>query len=83
VTRLAYRDGDGVGHELIVRRTSTGDWQVLDSSPGETFLVETLDGSVDDRAQADAVARDYLVRGRLLGWAGSPAGEAIPEQGRC
>jgi hypothetical protein len=75
-----YRDADGAMHLVTVRRTACGDWQVLDTSPAETRIVETLDGEHDDRPQAEAVAHDYVDAGRFLPWAGSPTADAIPEQ---
>ena len=29
----SYRDVDGARHELVVRQTADGDWQVLDTGP--------------------------------------------------
>ena len=81
MSSFAFRDVDGVGHEVIVRRTPTGDWQVLDTCAAGTIVIETLDGGVDDRPQAEAVARDYVEAGRLLPWTGTPRAEPIPEQG--
>ena len=80
--RASYADPDGIRHEVTVRRTATGDWQVLDTSPVETRLVETLDGRADGPEQADAVARDYAENVHRLGWIpGRGAPERIPEQG--
>jgi hypothetical protein len=77
-----YADPDGIRHEVTVRRTAAGDWQVLDTSPVETRLVETLDGRADGPEQADAVARDYAENVHRLGWIpGRRATERIPEQG--
>ena len=77
-----YADPDGIRHEVKVRRTATGDWQVLDTSPVETRLVETLDGRADGPEQADAVARDYAENVHRLGWIpGRGATDRIPEQG--
>jgi hypothetical protein len=80
MTSRTYWDADGVRHEVAVRETADGDWQVLDTSLAETRIVETLDGTQDDRAQAEAVARDYLTAGRFTA-AGRDAAERIPEQG--
>jgi hypothetical protein len=52
VTSLAYRDPDGGRHEVLVRQTPTGDWQVLDTCCAETRVVETLDGREDGCPQA-------------------------------
>jgi hypothetical protein len=81
VTEFDYRDADGVRHEVIVRQAPSGDWQVLDTGPDGTRLIETLDGGIDDCPQAKAVARDYIEGGRHLPWAGTARVEAIPEQG--
>ncbi len=78
---LGYADDDGVRHELLVRQTSGGEWQVLDTWRDGTRIVETLDGRVDGRPQAEAVAHDYIDTGRFLPWAGPARAEAIPEQG--
>jgi hypothetical protein len=80
----SYRDAAGVGHELAVRRTSDGDWQVLDLDleADTAHVIDTLAGDQDGCPQAEAIARDYLttVDGCQIG-AGSAAGDAIPEQG--
>jgi hypothetical protein len=82
VTSLSYRDADGVRHELAVRETAGGDWQVLDTCAAETRVIETLDGRVDGRPQADALARDYLETARLsVSRAGRAASKPIPERG--
>ena len=81
MSSFAYSDADGVPHEVVVRRTPTGDWQVLDTCGGGTYVIETLKASDDDHAQAEAVARDYIDEGRFLPWAGTPRGDAIPERG--
>ena len=79
---VSYADPNGIGHEVTVRRTATGDWQVLDTSPAETRIVETLDGRADGPEQAEAVARDYAETVHRLGWfPGRGATERIPEQG--
>ena len=79
-----YRDAAGVGHELAVRRTSDGDWQVLDLDleADTAHVIDTLAGDQDGRPQAEAIARDYLVTaaGSETG-AGPVPGDAIPEQG--
>ena len=78
----SYADPDGTRHHVAVRRTATGDWQVLDTSPVETRIVETLDGDQDGPGQAEAVARDYAENVHRLGWIpGRRATERIPEQG--
>jgi hypothetical protein len=77
----SYADPDGIRHEVAVRRTATDDWQVLDTSPVETRIVETLDGDQDGPEQAEAVARDYAENVHQLGWIpGRGAADRIPEQ---
>jgi len=81
VITLTYRDAAGVVHEVVVRKTPTGDWEVLDTCSGEELVIESLDGRVDGEPQAEAVAGDYVTAGRLIPVAGRNGGEAIPEQG--
>ena len=81
MTRLGYRDAAGVGHDVIVRKTAAGDWEVLDTCAGENRVIERLDARVDGAPQAEAVARDYVAVGRFVALAGCNGGEAIPEQG--
>jgi hypothetical protein len=80
MTALTYRDATGVVHEVVVRKTMAGDWEVLDICAGEELVIESLDGRVDGEAQADAVASDYVISGRFIPLAGRNGGEAIPEQ---
>ena len=73
----SYRHADGSTHEVLVHRTPEGDWQVLDTSPAGSSVVETLSGITDGRPQAEALARDYA--------ATAPAkrrehGERIPDK---
>jgi hypothetical protein len=78
----SYTDPDGIRHEVTVRRTAADDWQVLDTSPAKTRIIETLDGRQDGQEQAEAVARDYAENVHRLGWVpGRRAAERIPEQG--
>ena len=79
MTPLTYRDATGVAHEVVVRKTTTGDWEVLDTGAGEEVVIESLDGRVDGEPQADAVAHDYVTAGRFIPLAGRNGGEAIPE----
>jgi hypothetical protein len=81
VTSLTYRDADGAPHEVAVRQTASGDWQVLDTCAAETRVIQTLDGPDDGRLQAEAIARDYVTAGRFTAWAGRAPGQPIPEQG--
>lgn len=82
MSSLGYRDSEGARHEVLVRRTSAGDWQVLDTCAAETRVVETLDGREDGLPQAQAVVRDYLsIVERFVPAAGQRPGEPISEQG--
>jgi len=81
VTALTHHAATGVRHEILVRRTVVGDWEVLDTCAREDRVIETLDGVVDAEPQAEAVARDYLTAGRFVAAPGRGPGEAIPEQG--
>jgi hypothetical protein len=76
-----YRDAAGVAHEVVVRKTATGDWEVIDTCAGEELVIERLDRRVDGEVQAEAVAGDYVTAGRFMPLAGRNGGEAIPEQG--
>jgi hypothetical protein len=80
VTSHPYWDADGAQHEVAVRETAGGDWQVLDTSAAETRVIETLDGRLDG-PQAEAVARDYLSTVDRSPAAGRKTAEPIPEQG--
>jgi hypothetical protein len=63
---LSYRDGEGRRHEVLVRRSAAGDWQVLDNCARKTRVVDTL---------------DYLqTLGRPALGAGRAATEPIPER---
>jgi hypothetical protein len=54
-----YRDADGTVHDIVVRRSPQGAWEILDTSPAHTHLVDSLSGFDDGRPEAEAVARDY------------------------
>ena len=62
----SYRDADGARHELVVRETADGDWQVLDvdSAPRRRTSSTRSTGDQDGRPQAEAIARDYLTHRR-------------------
>ena len=49
---FGYRDHRGVAHQVLVRETPDGAWQVLD-----VRVIDTLIG--DGREAAEAIARDY------------------------
>jgi hypothetical protein len=77
----SYRHADGSTHEVVVHRTPDGDWQVLDTSPAGTSVVETLSGITDGRAQAEALARDYAATApRSIAAKGRNRAERIPEK---
>ena len=82
MTPLTYCDATGVVHEVVVRKTPTGDWEVLDTDAGEELRDRDVSTGVSTvSAQAEAVARDYVTAGRFIPVAGRNGGEAIPEQG--
>jgi len=54
-TPFGYRDATGAGHQVLVRHSREGAWQVLD-----VVVVETLTGVGDGRDAAEAIARDYV-----------------------
>lgn len=77
----SYRHADGSRHEVLVHRTPEGDWQVLDTSPAGTSVVETLSGVTDGRAQAQALARDYAATAqRFVPAKGQDRHERIPDK---
>lgn len=53
-----YRDTAGRWHNVVVRQTPDGHWQVLDITR-LVSVVETLTGCEEGRPQAEALARDY------------------------
>lgn len=80
----SYDDADGEPHELVVRATAHGDWQVLDVEAGgeRARVIDTLDGREDGRPQAEAIARDYLTTVEPTGAsARRDTAEPIPEEG--
>jgi len=82
VSSLTYRDSEGARHEVLVLRTDTGDWQLLDVSQAQTRVIDTLDGEEDGRPQAEALARDYVTTVNGSGAATGPTeAERISEQG--
>ena len=78
----SYQHADGSRHEVLVHRTPEGNWQVLDTSPAGTSVVETLSGITDGRAQAEALARDYAATAsHFVPAKGRQHAERIPEKG--
>jgi hypothetical protein len=76
-----YRDRDGAVHWVLIRRTSDGDWEVVDAGGDVARVVDVLDGCEDGRAQAEAVARDYVTAGRFASWAGRLTSEDVSQKG--
>jgi hypothetical protein len=54
-TPFPYRDHHGVIHQVLVRETPEGAWQVLD-----VRVIDTLAGIGEGRDAAEAIARDYV-----------------------
>ena len=54
-TPFGYRDATGARHQVLVRQSPEGAWQVLDIT-----VIETLTGFGEGRHAAEAVARDYV-----------------------
>lgn len=78
----SYQDAGGARHELVVRETADGGWQVLDLCIEGARVIDTLAADQDGRSQAEAIARDYLSTvERYRAPARRDAGEAIPEEG--
>jgi hypothetical protein len=57
--RAHYQDARGVHHDVIVRKTPGGGWQVVDISVANTTVIETLTAADDGRPEAEAIAREY------------------------
>lgn len=59
----SYRADNGARHDLTVRPDPEGGWLVLDldTREGTVGVIDELHGIDDGRAQAEAVARDYLL----------------------
>jgi hypothetical protein len=55
----SYRDAAGGRHDIVVRETAGGAWEILDTTPDRTRVVDTLSGYDEGRPHAEAVARDY------------------------
>jgi hypothetical protein len=79
----SYRDPDGAEHELAVRESAEGGWEVLDRNvEGQNAqIVETLTGEGDGRPQAEAIARDYLATVKRSPVAGRGPCDPISERG--
>jgi hypothetical protein len=63
-----YRDSQAADHVVVVQRTDEG-WEILDESDGDSRLVDRLTDPADDRACAEALARDYAGQAVLPAWA--------------
>jgi hypothetical protein len=55
-----YQDTRGVHHDVVVRKTPDGAWQVADISVAKTTIIETLTAAEDGGSEAEAIAREYL-----------------------
>jgi hypothetical protein len=79
----SYHDADGATHQVLVRETADGGWQVLDldASANRARVIDTLDGDQDARPQAEAIARDYLTTVDRAGPVRREPGEPISEEG--
>jgi hypothetical protein len=77
----SYRDADGARHQLVVRETADGGWQVLDTCADGARVIDTLAGDQDGRPQAEALARDYLAA--VEDSAGRAPRDPIPQQGEA
>jgi len=49
----------GIEHDIYVVRLTSLRWQVLDVTPGDVVIVDTLEGFDDRFEQARALADDY------------------------
>ncbi len=58
-TPVRYRDAAGVWHQITVRRTPDGTFEVIDTAGEERRVIDTLAGYGDGPAQAYALARAY------------------------
>jgi len=56
-TPFGYRDATGTRHQVLVRQTHEGVWQVLDVN-----VIDTLTGVGEGRAEAEALAREYVTQ---------------------
>ena len=63
-----YRGTDGAEHAVIVR-VIEGGWEVVDEDGQDGEVVEALTDPPDDRACAEAIARDYARQAALPAWA--------------
>lgn len=54
-----YRDATGVTHQLAVRKTPDGAWEVIDRAGEQARVIDTLAGFGDGRPEAEALAREY------------------------
>jgi hypothetical protein len=59
---IRYRDTTGAWHQVIVRQSAGGAWEIVDRTPTRAQTVETLTEHGDGRAQAEALARDYAAQ---------------------
>ena len=57
IAPFGYRDGTGARHQVLLRNSPEGAWQVLD-----IVVIETLTGVGEGREAAEAVAREYVAQ---------------------
>jgi len=57
IVPFGYRDATGTRHQVLVRCSPDGAWQVLD-----IVVIETLTGVGEGREAAEAVAREYVAQ---------------------
>jgi hypothetical protein len=77
-----YVDVAGTAHEVSVRRTSDGHWEIVDADARQLRVIDTLVGFDDGRPQAEALARDYVATiGRGVPTTGPPPALPGSEEG--
>ncbi len=70
LTPFGYRDATGTQHQVLVRQSAEGAWQVLDIT-----VIETLTGVGEGREAAEALARDFAEQHDRPGRTGQRAAE--------
>ena len=58
-TAVRYRDTAGIWHEIAVRPTPDGTFEVIDTAGDDRRVIDTLSGYGDGPEQAYALARAY------------------------
>ena len=77
-----YQDARGVHHDVVVRKTPGGGWQVVDISVAKTTVVETLTAVDDGRPEAEAIAREYARENAAVTTGQQPAAARNAKSGR-